>query len=56
MTKFLKICGLILVFAILAEFSPLIILAVMLAVICSKGSLKDRILGVIDKIKRCIEC
>ena len=55
MTKLLKILGLVLLFAILVEFSPLIILVVMLAIICSKGSLKDRIIGVIDKIKRMIE-
>lgn len=56
MTKLLKILGLILLFAILVEFSPILILVIMLGIICGKGSLKDRTTGFIDKVKRMIEC
>jgi hypothetical protein len=54
MTKLLKILGLILLFAVLVEFSPLLILVCMAGIICGKGSLKDRAIGFVDKIKRMI--
>lgn len=57
MKKFLKICGLVLSFAILVEFSPIIILVLMIAFICGKGdTAKEKANALIDKTKRIINC
>ena len=55
MKKFLKICGLILLFAVLVEVSPMLILVLMIAFICGKGdSAKEKANNMIDKTKRII--
>lgn len=57
MKKFLKICGLVLLFAVLVEFSPIIILVLMIAFICGKGdTAKEKANALIDKTKRIINC
>lgn len=57
MKKFLKICGLVLLFAVLVEFSPIIILVLMIAFICGKGdTAKEKANTLIDKTKRIINC
>ena len=57
MKKFLKICGLVLLFAIWVEFSPIIILVLMIAFICGKGdTAKEKANALIDKTKRIINC
>ena len=55
MKKFLKICGLVLLFAVLVEVSPILILVLMIAFVCGKGdTAKDRANAMIDKTKRII--
>lgn len=57
MKKFLKVLGLILLFAILVEFSPILILVLMVIFLCTKGdSAKDKANKVVDKTKRIINC
>ena len=55
MSKFLKICGLVLLFAVLVEVSPIIILVLMIAFICGKGdTAKDKANNMVDKVKNVI--
>ncbi len=55
MNKILKVCLLILLFAVLVEFSPIIILVVMLLLIFGKGSgIKEKSTNLLDKTKRII--
>ena len=55
MSKFLKICGIILGTAICIELSPLFIPVLVIAFVCTKGdSAKDKANAIIDKTKRII--
>lgn len=57
MKKFLKILWLILLFAILVEFSPIIILVLMVAFICGKGeTAKEKANAMLEKTKNIINC
>ena len=55
MNKFLKACGIVLLFAIGCELAPLLILVLIIALICAKGSgPKEKANAVIDRTKRFI--
>ena len=57
MKKFLKILWLILLFAILVEFSPIIILVLMIAFVCGKGeTAKEKANAMLEKAKTIINC
>lgn len=57
MKKFLKILWLILLFAILVEFSPIIILVLMIAFVCGKGeTAKEKANAMLEKTKNIINC
>lgn len=57
MKKILKVLGLILLFAILVNFSPIIILVIMGVFLFTKGdSAKDKASKIVDKTKRIIDC
>ena len=55
--KLLRILGAILLFTVLVEFSPIIILVFMVAVFTGNGeSVKEKAVNVLDKLKRMITC
>jgi hypothetical protein len=55
MNTFLKICGLVLLFAVAVELSPLLILVLIVALWKAKGnSPKEKANSVIDRTKRFI--
>lgn len=57
MKKFMRILWLILLFAILVEFSPIIILVLMVAFVCGKGnSAKEKANAMLEKTKNIINC
>lgn len=55
MSKFLKVCGIILLFAVGVELAPLLILVLIIALVKARGdTLKEKSNNVIDKTKRII--
>lgn len=57
MKKILKVFGLILMFAILVNLSPIILLVIMGIFLFTKGdSAKDKANRIVDKTKRIINC
>lgn len=54
MNKILKVLGLILLFAVLVEVSPIIILMLIVAFCVMKGDNKEKANRIIDKTKRII--
>jgi len=57
MKKIMRILWLILLFAILVEFSPIIILVLMVAFVCGKGeTAKEKANAMLEKTKNIINC
>ena len=54
MNKILKVLGLILLFAVLVEVSPIIILVCIIGFCMMKGTSKDKANRIIDKTKKII--